>query len=87
MEESRKVTNDLAALEDFKKNHKPATHTHAGYPQWAFSDAEELLKKDIDEGKHVGLKKKELWESRNEYKVFPLKVFRDHVPRTTSIKL
>ncbi len=77
-----RAANDLAAFEDFKKKHKAATHTHAGYPQWAFSDAEELLKKDIDEGKHVGLQKKELWESRNEYKAFPLKVFRDHVYQT-----
>lgn len=46
---------------------------------WHWSEAKGLLKQDMKEGKHLSMDKKELYESRDEYKVYPLKKFRDHI--------
>jgi hypothetical protein len=50
-----------------------------GQPRWEGSDAERLLKLDMDEGYHSILKPRELWGSRGEYQVFTRKVFRKHI--------
>jgi hypothetical protein len=46
---------------------------------WNGSDAQEMLIKDVDNGIHVSLAPQELWNSREEYKMFPLKCFCDHI--------
>lgn len=53
--------------------------TMRGYPFWPTSDANQLLKQDIKEGRHLHMKPKILYIYRPEYQVFPLSVFRDHV--------
>jgi hypothetical protein len=40
--------------------------------------AEDLLKIDIDAGKHKNIKPRGL-QTRDRYSLYPLKVFRDHV--------
>jgi hypothetical protein len=51
-----------------------------GYPQWDFSKAQEILNKMIDDNEHKKYKKKRhLWKSHEEFQLYPLKVFRDHV--------
>jgi len=51
------------------------------YPTWQGSVAEQCLKEDIDQGKHLDIKPQQLLESRPEYSPWSnhLKVFRDHI--------
>jgi hypothetical protein len=49
------------------------------YPRWQGSVAEQLLKQDIDNGRHINMKPRELRESRLEYRPYPQTVFRDHI--------
>ena len=42
---------------------------------WHTSDAYKYLKEDIATGRNVGRKPKDLYNSRSEYKAFPLKKF------------
>jgi hypothetical protein len=46
---------------------------------WHRSNAHPLLKEDITDGLHKVLMPSELWETREEYKQFSLKVFRNHI--------
>ena len=46
---------------------------------WCGSEAERLLKLDIDNGNHMGVKPSELRNTRKEYQCFPLIVFRKHI--------
>ena len=51
-----------------------------GYQSWRNHPAKKLLRKDMDEKKHLEMTKKELWLSRDEYNDdLPLDVFRDRV--------
>ena len=53
------------------------------YPEWEGSEAQHWLKKDMEDGKHLQLKPEELHQSRPEYVLLPLKVFRDHIAQPT----
>ena len=69
--------------------HPQAAFNPRGYPRWEGSEAECLLKLDVNAKKHKEMKPSELRETRDEYKAFPGKVFRDHISqevrsRTTS---
>lgn len=46
---------------------------------WHKSEAKPLLEQAIDEGKHLAMKPRELYEERVEYRAFSLDVFRDHI--------
>mmetsp|Transcript_174 Transcript_174/g.382 ORF Transcript_174/g.382 Transcript_174/m.382 type:complete len:187 (-) Transcript_174:111-671(-) len=46
---------------------------------WDGSEAQILLKKDIEEKRHEEMKPEHLWLSRPEYKLFDLKKFRGHI--------
>jgi hypothetical protein len=52
-----------------------------GYPVWAGSEAARLLKIDVDNGRHLTMKPRELYalDDRPEYRIWPLKVFRKHI--------
>jgi|688.fasta_scaffold1073902_1 hypothetical protein len=56
-----------------------ATTTPRKHPRWETSAAKCLLERDIQESKHKDMKPKEFWESRPEFKKFPLEVFRGHI--------
>lgn len=49
------------------------------YPIWHKHKAKRLLKKDIDNNKHIGKAPADLHKERPEYQEFPLKVFRKHI--------
>jgi hypothetical protein len=66
------VAHDLAL-------HPPVPNHPRGYPRWEGSEAQKQLKKDVDEQKHLVYKPKVLRETFDEYKKFPLDVFRDHI--------
>ena len=61
----------------------PPAQTAKGYPRWEGSDAEKLLKADVDAGRHLAMEPSELHAFREEYEEFPLKVFRDHIQQET----
>lgn len=46
---------------------------------WAGSEAERLLKLDVDAGRHLSMAPKVLRSTREEYQEWPLKKFRDHI--------
>ena len=46
---------------------------------WHRSEAKKLLEKDIDDGKHLQMKPSEMYDTREEYQAFSLKVFRNHI--------
>jgi hypothetical protein len=50
------------------------------------SDAQRLLKEDVESGLTMHLDPSFLRETRLEYKVFPLKVFRDHIYQEVRLK-
>ena len=50
-----------------------------GEPCWEGSDAQNLLKQDVDNGLHLQLKPKQLRETRSEYKLFGVRKFQKHI--------
>ena len=80
-EMDNRADDDLAAFENYKKNHPPALFSHKGYIQWQGSTAQELLWDDLDAYlKDPTKKPKDLWMSRPEYRDdFPLDAFRDKI--------
>ena len=48
-------------------------------PSWDGSEAERLLRMDIDDGLNLNLTPKVFHQSRVEYQVYSLKVFRGHI--------
>jgi hypothetical protein len=73
-----RANEDLIAFETYKSLHKVSLFSHLGYIEYQGSEAQRLLRKDIQEGRHISLGKKELYELRPEYFTeFPLNVFRD----------
>lgn len=69
-EDGAALAHDLAL--GLRVNSKP-------YPRWDGSEAEALLKNDLDNGKHLHMKPRDLQLSRPQYSEFPGKVFRDHI--------
>jgi len=82
-----KADFDSKALASDRHVHPPPAITSRGYPRWCGSEAERLLKADIDDGNLTGIKPKDLHQSRPEYQAFPLKVFRDHIAQETRSRL
>jgi len=74
-----KANKDAEALAHDRQLFPKKTHSTLNLPNWDQSDAQRLLKEDIDNNKHKVMKPKELYESRNEYQVFSLDVFRGHI--------
>ena len=46
---------------------------------WHKTACPKLLKADVDEGKHLTMKPSDLYKEHDEYKAFPLSVFRNHI--------
>jgi hypothetical protein len=74
-----KAVSDSTDLAKDRRTRPPPKHTSKGYPRWDGSDAARFLKEDADKGLLQQLKPSELRETRQEYKLFPAKVFRDHI--------
>lgn len=65
--------HDLAIVNEYRKSLSNPK------PRWRGSSAERLLKQDIDEGKHLSMKPRFLHQTRSEYRIFDLMVFRKHI--------
>ena len=72
------LAHDLAL--GIRKNNKP-------YPRWQGSEAEGLLKLDIDNGLNQIMRPKALRASRPQYLQFPLDVFRNHIYQETRARM
>ena len=70
---------NLQAFEIAKRNHPTPELNSRGEPQWNGSPAQRLLKELVKNNGHVNVKPAELWESREEYQVYSLTTFRDHI--------
>jgi hypothetical protein len=66
------------ALANDKRLHPPANDPR-GYPVFQGSEAERLLKEDMDNGLHEQHKPSYLYQQRQEYHAWPLEVFRNHI--------
>jgi hypothetical protein len=71
--------DDQKAFDNYRANHPRPTHDHKGIPLWDGSPAQKLLKEIMARGEHVGKAPKELWESKEVFKVYTLDVFRNHI--------
>jgi hypothetical protein len=73
------AATDEMAFEHHRKICPPSTHNHRGEPHWVGSAAEAFLNEDIDAGFHELMPPCELHLTREEYMVYPLKVFRKRI--------
>jgi len=79
----RAAEEKAALLKDRSKYPINATN-HRGEPRWEGSVAQELLRKDIDEGKNEQMRPRDLWLSRPEYQEYDKEVFRKHIHQEVS---
>jgi len=77
--EISRASVDAVNLAADRQHYPPVTTAAQGYPIWAGSEAELLLKQDVDNNLHLTSKPKQLRLSRSEYQEWPLPVFRDHI--------
>jgi hypothetical protein len=77
---NNRASSDSAALAHDRKIYPKAASNHRGEPRWEGSEAERLLRKDMDEGKHNQMRPELLYYTRKDYhENYPLKVFREHI--------
>jgi hypothetical protein len=78
---SKKVraADDLKAFNQYRAKYPIRSHNDFGMPRWDGSDAQRLLKKDMQEGKQAGLKPSQFRATRPEFTAIPLPVFTDHI--------
>ena len=77
--------SDEAVMEQDGLLYPKRTHNDRGVPRWDGSDAQRLLKQDFNEGNHL-VEPKVLHQSREEYKKFPLQVFRGHIDQEKRLR-
>jgi len=70
--------DEEALLHDRSLFPKQST-TSSGKPRWEGSEAERLLKLDVEEGKHNNRRPEGLYFTKLEYTEFDLEVFRRHI--------
>lgn len=71
---------DQVAFDKYVSLHpKALVAAKGGYPEWEGSEAQKSLKMDMENNAHEAMRPMALWETRAEYQLFPLQVFRDHI--------
>jgi hypothetical protein len=87
--DQNRASEDLAACLHEMQIPRPqaAAVAAAAYPRWQDSEAEQLLKNDIEAGIGTLIKPEQLWNSREEYQAFPLTVFRKHIQQELCAEL
>jgi hypothetical protein len=77
---NKRVVDDMHAFEVFRNNFPVQLTNHRGEPRWEGSEAQALLKQDIEMGRHLEFDRMRLlWLSRQEYQQFTRKVFLGHI--------
>jgi hypothetical protein len=80
IEKTARAASDSAAHARDRQIYPKPTHNHRGEPRWEGSEAERLLRVDMDENKHKNMKPMELYNTREEYyDNYKLVVFRKHI--------
>jgi len=74
----RSVEQHAALLRDRSKHSKPTTYDN-GKPIFRYSDAYEMLKRDVYAGKHIGLTPSAFRLTETAYKRWNLKEFKEHI--------
>ena len=77
----RAMFDGAAVAHDWMKHPYP-THNQHGKPNFHLSPAEELLRQDISNNRHVGLLPSQLQSTRDEYKVFKPRKFKELIYQT-----
>jgi hypothetical protein len=52
-----RVDIDKEAFDKYRENHQPSLFSHKGFPEWQGSEAQRLLKLDIEADKHNQMSK------------------------------
>jgi hypothetical protein len=74
------LDNDSLARDEKMLNREEKKHNQNGEPRWEGSEAEHLLRADMDSNQHKIMRPKELYSTRKEYyETFSLAVFRKHI--------
>lgn len=73
------IQREIDAYESDMLTIRPAADSGRGYPKWNTHPASDLLREDESNGRARQMKPMMLWESRPEYKDFPLNIFRKHI--------
>lgn len=69
-QKNTRAARELNLLQQDLVIRPPPAFNHRGEPRWEGSVAQQLLKKDIAEQKHVGLTREQFHQSRPEYSVY-----------------
>ncbi len=81
------AVSDSAALANDRLLHPVPTHNHRGEPRWEGSEAQRLLRQDIDLGNHLDLMPRDLFMSEPDYyDNYPLEVFRKHIEQEVKLR-
>ena len=81
------AASDSAALANDRLLHPVPTHNHRGEPRWEGSEAQRLLRQDIDLGNHLDLMPRDLFMSEPDYyDNYPLEVFRKHIEQEVKLR-
>jgi hypothetical protein len=80
--ERKRADADQRAFDVHRKNHPRPALNSRGQPQWHGSEAERLLKEDLDNGVFDDQTPHWLHQLRPEYQEFELDVFRGHIHQT-----
>ncbi|CAB9506851.1 unknown protein [Seminavis robusta] len=84
---SDRARDDEDAYKNFRTNHPTPEVDGRGRPRWQGSEAEVLLKQDMDDGIHKQFDKpSSFYESRPEYQKFELEVFRGHIDQEKRLR-
>jgi hypothetical protein len=70
---------EAAALKRDRKINPTATHNNHGEVDFRLSPAKDLLRSDVQQGRHIGLTPSEFQRTRPEYMVFPAGKFKDRI--------
>jgi len=76
---NNRSASDSAALAHDRLIHPVAAHNHRGEPRWEGSEAQRLLKVDMDNDMHKLMVPEALHHTRQVYMDYPLVVFRKHI--------
>lgn len=77
--------SDLATNDDFAVAHDRRLHPVSinppgfSYPRWNGSEAERLLKIEVDNGSHARMPPRALHKTEGAYQCFPIGIFRNHI--------
>ena len=80
IDDKKRAASDSEGLADFRRLFPAKEYDHRGLPRWEGSEAERLLKLDMESEDKRKMKPMDLYNSRPDYHTFyPLDIFRKHI--------